>query len=110
MRSYIIEDLRKEDIERIKQRLDAMELGGLMDDLHWFPLPPALLNPEQQEHKECGPHCMALEVGDTWLKLELLVRARNILRCSCVSYATSEQRAHMMDYLDTLLKELDISV
>ena len=110
MRCYLIEDLREDDIKRLKTRLEEMELSGLMDDLHWFPLPPALLTPEQQEHKDCGPHCMALEVGETWIKLELLVRARNILRCSCVGYATAEQRAHMMDYLDTLLKELDISV
>jgi len=38
------------------------------------------------------------------------VRAQGKLRCSCVAYATPEQRAHIMDYMDNLLRELDITV
>ena len=53
---------------------------------------------------------MALETGRDWVRLEFLVRARQILRCSCVAYATKEQCDYMMDYLDTTLKEWDIPV
>ena len=44
------------------------------------------------------------------LKLELLVRARGKIRCSCVSYATPAQREYIVDYLDAFIKEHDIAV
>jgi hypothetical protein len=44
------------------------------------------------------------------LRLELLVRARNKIRCSCVSYADSAQRKHMIEYLDQFIEELEVSV
>jgi hypothetical protein len=53
---------------------------------------------------------MALEVLEDGLKLELLVRARNKMRCSCVCYATTDQRNHMLDYLDNFINDLEISL
>jgi len=111
MRSYLIDEIAKADVKKAAAHLEAMELAGGLDGIFWLPLPQELLTEEQKEHaEECGPHCMALECDADWIKLELLVRARNKLRCSCVAYATPAQRAHAMDYLDNMLKELDISV
>lgn len=111
MRTYHIEDLRREDVERLRRALDARGLVSGMDGLYWFTLPPDLLTPEQREHApRCGPHVLSLEVLDNALSLELLVRARGILRCSCIAYADQSQRAWGMDTLDTLLRELDIPV
>jgi hypothetical protein len=112
MRTYLIEDLRPEQLEQVCQRLAALGLSGPLDGIYYLPLALALLTDEQREHhKECGPYIFVLEIlGESSLKLELLVRAQGKLRCSCVMYATAEQRAHIMDYLDEFLREMDISV
>lgn len=110
MRLYVIEDIIPEHMERIKNALNERGIESSLEDLYWLPTPKELLGAEQLEHPDCGPHQMALELGPSWLKLELLVRARAIIRCSCISYASPALRAHMMDWLDQLLRELDIPV
>lgn len=111
MRLYLLEDFTGEQIKTISDRLNDMELGGAMDGIYWLPCPQELLSDVQKEHAdECGPHCMALEIDGTSLRMELLVRARNKLRCECVSYASEELRAHMIKYIDDMLTELDIYV
>lgn len=118
MRSYLIEDLAEDDINKIGDALTELQLRGPLDGIYYLPLPKELLQPEQEEHlDECGPFFMALELiegasemSECQVKLELLVRARNKIRCSCVSYATAPQRKHMIEYLDQFIEELEISV
>jgi hypothetical protein len=111
MRIYSVEDLEPDQIQRVEHNLQSKGLAGSLDGIYWLPLPESLLSSEQEEHTEkCGPHCMALESGDGWLRMELLVRSRANLRCSCIAYATPGQREHMIEYLDSLLRELDIPV
>ena len=109
MRAYVIDDLTFEDSARIRKHLDAMELGSGMDGLYWLPVPLAMLNEVQVEHQDaCGPFCMALETTEGAIRLELLVRARNMLRCACVGYASTDLERHMIDYVDNMLRELGI--
>jgi hypothetical protein len=110
MRLYVFEDLTAEDLKKIKDHLDAMELSGSMPGIYWLPLPKAMLSDVQLEHTDCAPHCMALEIAGDSLRLELLVRARNKLRCECVAYPSPELRAHMLQYMDDMLLELGIYV
>jgi hypothetical protein len=112
MRTYLLEDFLPEQLVTVCKRLAEMDLSGSLDGIYYLPLPLDLLTEEQREHHaECGPYIFVLEVvGETSLKLELLVRAQGKLRCSCVAYATPKQREHIMDYMDNLLRELDITV
>jgi len=111
MRLYLLEDLTRENISAITERLNEMELAGSMDGIYWLPCPTELLSETQKEHAdECGPHCMAVEIESTTVRMELLVRARNKLRCDCVSYASPELRAYMIKYVDNMLVELNIYV
>lgn len=111
MRLYVIEDLTAEHITAIREHLNSMELAaGSMPDLFWLPLPHHMLNDVQKEHEQCGPHCLALELSGDALRMELLVRARGILRCDCVSYASDELRIHMIQYVDDMLTGLGIYV
>jgi len=112
MRTYLVEDFLPEQLERVCQRLAGLGLSGSLDGIYYLPVPLDLLSEEQRaHHAECGPYIFVLEVvGETSLKLELLVRAQGKLRCSCVAYATPEQRAYIMDHMDTFLREMDISV
>jgi hypothetical protein len=87
-----------------------MELSAGMEDLYWLPVPKNLLTPIQKQHEhECGPYVLALEILDEALRLELLVRARNKLRCDCVAYAEQKLVNHMILYLHALLDELQIT-
>lgn len=111
MRTYRIEEMRPESLQRIKEALAAAGLTGAIDDIYYFPVPEAFLTGEQREHQgSCGPYIMAIETGPDWLKLELLVRARGRLRCSCLCYAAPELRNHAIDFLDGFIRELDIPV
>lgn len=116
MRCYLIEDLYPEQLETVAKTLADKGYSGGLDGIFYLPVPEDLLTDVQRQHAtECGPHLMALEAGlndagEGVLKLELLVRAQGKLRCECVSYATPAQRAHMQDFLDTLIRQLDISV
>ncbi|PIE69412.1 MAG: hypothetical protein CSA21_01900 [Deltaproteobacteria bacterium] len=111
MRSYQIDELTQEQMDTINARFAAKGFGCSLPNLFQIPLPDNLMGPEQIDHAtSCGPFYMAVETGKDWLRLEFLVRAREILRCSCVAYATKEQRDFMMEYIDTTLKEWDIPV
>ena len=111
MRAYLIDELAPEDVKRIADRLTQKGFAGSLEGIYYLPVPEALLSPEQQEHLgACGPYIMPVETGDDWVRLELLVRARSILRCSCVAYAHPALREHMIDTLDALIKDLDIAV
>ncbi|ABB38823.1 hypothetical protein Dde_2026 [Oleidesulfovibrio alaskensis G20] len=111
MKLYVIEDLQPEDISVITGRLKAMELEAGLEDLYWLPVPPEHLTPVQKEHlPRCGPYAMALEISGDALRMELLVRARNMLRCECIAYASPALQSHMTGYLDSLLSENGIAI
>ena len=110
MRNYCLDEFVPGELERLAERLDGMEFSAGMEALYWLPVPQELLTPLQKEHeRECGPHALALEILDEALRLELLVRARNRLRCDCVAYADQRLVHHMIRYLHDLLDELKIT-
>ncbi|WP_316900525.1 hypothetical protein [Pseudodesulfovibrio indicus] len=115
MRIYLIEDLADNDYKTICKAFDDLGVRGSLEGIWYLPLPEDLLQQEQKDHLgECGPYFMALEGVESpdqnSFRMELLVRARNRIRCSCVTYATPEQRKHMIEYLDQFIEELEISV
>lgn len=115
MRNYLIEDLVDEHFETITGHLGSKGYSGPIEDIFYLPVPGDLLTDEQKEHdEECGPHVLCLEairdLAGNKLKMELLVRGRNRIRCSCIAYCTPEQRNFMIDFLDAMLKDLDVPV
>jgi len=110
MRSYYVDEFVPGELERLAERLYSLELSAGMDDLYWLRVPNNLLTPIQAKHEgECGPYVLALEILDEALRLELLVRARNRLRCDCVAYAEQNLVSHMITYLHGMLDELKIT-
>lgn len=51
---------------------------------------------------------VALEVEETALRMELLIRAKNRLRCDCIAYADAGQTRALLASLHELLAELGI--
>lgn len=111
MRSYLIDEISADHMATIEKHLTEKGFKGALDHIYYIPFPLEMLNDEQQQHyDECGPYMLVLETGRNWLKLELLVRGRGKLRCSCISYCSPEQRQQMLDFLDNFIRELDIPV
>ncbi|BBD07631.1 hypothetical protein [Desulfovibrio ferrophilus] len=111
MRAYIVDELNTDDIERFQTHVASKTEAASMGGIYWLNLPEDLLSTEQAEHApECGPHAFGIEIGEESITLELLVRARGRMRCSCVTYADAAQRAWGMDTLDGMFEELDIPV
>jgi hypothetical protein len=110
MRSYYVDGFLPGELERLAEHLDKMGLAAGMEELYWLPVPKSLLAPLQKKHvRECGPYALSLEILDDALRLELLVRARNRLRCDCVAYAEPKLVDHMMGYVHGMLDELKIT-
>ncbi|WP_320169806.1 hypothetical protein [Maridesulfovibrio sp.] len=111
MRNYLLDEIYEQDVKKIADALTELDFKGPIEGIFYLPVPDDLLNEEQKEHMdECGPFFMALEVFETSIRVELLIRARNKIRCSCISYASDEQRNHMMNYLDQFITDLGVAV
>ncbi|WP_045215825.1 hypothetical protein [Desulfonatronovibrio magnus] len=111
MRSYLVEEINSQDMAKILDSISQKALKRPVEGLYWMMVPQDLLTDEQKAHAgQCGPHYMAVEVGDDWIKLELLVRCEKIIRCDCISYATNEQRETMINFIDQLIRNQDVRV
>ncbi len=110
MKQYLIDELRYEDFEQIKNYMDEhLEASG-MENLYWLPIEPELLSPMQAEHKDCHPLYFAVELRENSISCELLVRTRWRMKCDCIAYADRQQRSWLMDSLDAILEKLKISI
>jgi hypothetical protein len=109
MRSYFIQEIQPDKLQELAGELQQKGYQGPIDDIYWFQLPMEMLSPLQKEHfQDCGPYIVSLELGKGWLKLELLLRARNSFRCSCIGYADPRQRDYCIRLLEDILARLNI--
>lgn len=111
MRYYHIDEIDSKDMKKIEKKLgNTLQAGGI-PGVYYVPVPESMLTAEQKEHlSECGPYIMAIETEEDHLRMELLVRAQGRLRCKCLAYASPELRNHAIEYLDALIRDLDIAV
>lgn len=111
MRIYAIEDLYEEQVEKITNKLEEKGYSAGLEGTYFLPVPEELLDDEQKEHAHgCGPHVMGIEVEFDRIRLELLIRAKGRIRCSCVKYANPDQRLWAIEYIDKFIRDLDIPV
>lgn len=108
MRSLVMDELMRADVEKLAQHLGQTLIRAGMEGVYWLEMPPDLLSPEQMEHQQCGPHRVALVLEEESLRLELLVRAHDSLRCSCTGYASPAQRKFLLAYWDRLIEDLGL--
>ena len=111
MRQYLLDEIARNDLPRVREYLKERATASSLDDIWWVDLPEDLLSPEQFEHRECRPFRFAVEVGepqvgDSFVRFEMLIRSREKLRCTCIDYATRQQRDFILAYADRLVTDL----
>ena len=104
----MLDEIRSSDIPLIQDYLAEHAQTSGLQDIWWVDLPADLLSPEQFDHQDCQPFRFAIELGDNYLRIEFLIRSRNTLHCSCIDYATRQQRDFILAFTDRLVEKLDL--
>jgi hypothetical protein len=110
MKQYIVDELRYKDYEKIKLFLDENLGISEIEGIYWLPIEKEILTEEQASHDECLPLFFVLDLKPERISCELLVRTKNRIKCSCIAYANEKQRNWLIQYMDDMLSQLDISI
>jgi hypothetical protein len=108
MRQFLIDEISRRPMEEVEAYLKKKTVSSGMEEIFWLEIPEGLLSPIQEEHKTCGPHYLAIETGQDFVKFEFLVRCRKRLRCDCVQYATPAQETFLLNFAHTLIQAFDL--
>jgi hypothetical protein len=106
MRHYQLDEISRNDISRVSEYLNQHAAAAGLEGLWWVDLSEDLLSPEQFSHRDCRPFRFAVEVGDHFVRFEFLIRSLQTMRCSCIGYATRQQRDFILAFADRLVEEL----
>jgi hypothetical protein len=110
MKQYVIDELRPDDHHKVQHYLDEHYGPAEMGSIYWRPLTADVLTEIQQQHVDCQPFYVAIELRENQLALELLVRTKCQVRCACIGYADKYQRSWMMNLVDAIFKRLDVMI
>ncbi|MDR2457755.1 MAG: hypothetical protein LBD41_04670 [Clostridiales Family XIII bacterium] len=79
MRAIILDELRKEEIERIDNYLKNETTSSNIEGLYWLYLKNSELSENQKKlETQAGPYRISIEIGQNFVRFELLVRAEMI--------------------------------
>ncbi len=108
MRSYLIDEIIKSDLEKITDFLKENAVKSNVDQVFWLKIPHDLLNETQFQHSDCQPYAIAVELGPNWMRLEFLVRSLSNMRCTCPDYCTKQQRNYVINFAHKMIQKLGI--
>jgi hypothetical protein len=108
MKQYVIDELRPADYEKLGSYLNDAYGPASLGGIYWIPMDPGMLTDVQNEHSDCHPHYVAVELDHNRLACELLVRTKKRLRCRCIDYATGKQRTWLIELIDHIFNQLGI--
>ncbi|NVM57994.1 MAG: hypothetical protein HWN51_07740 [Desulfobacterales bacterium] len=108
MKQYRIDELRPQDYEKLKMHLDERFGSSQMEGLYWVPLDDDLLDEVQAAHTDCHPLYFGVELKQTAISFELLIRTRSRVRCDCIRYANAAQRESIVRLADAMFETLKI--
>jgi hypothetical protein len=107
MRILIIDELNLEEIHKAKEYLNKITIKGPIEDIFWYVLPDKILSEKQKELKnKYGPYKISIEIGKSFIKIELLVRAEMIQNIGG-GVVTKTQLLHLYELIDLMCKNLD---
>jgi len=102
----MLDEIARNDIPRVREYLNQHAVAASLDGIWWVDLQEDLLSPEQFSHQDCQPFRFAMELGDDFVRFELLIRSRETMRCACIGYATRQQRDFILAFADRLVEDL----
>jgi hypothetical protein len=108
MKQYVFDQLRESDYEQIHAFLAERGEKTVLEDVFRIELPKDLYTATQLEHVQCYPFYFAVNLNKKQVSFELLIRSLQLLRCSCIAYATREQRDYILHFADQMLEDLGI--
>ena len=108
MKQYVIDELRPDDLKKLKKYLDENFNSSDMDGVYWIPLDQKNLTGIQAEHTECQPFYFAIELNPDIMACELLIRTKSRVRCDCIGYATEKQLSWLIKFVDGIFDKLEI--
>ena len=108
MRQYLIDELRAEDNEKLKEYFEKNFKTSAMEGIYWIPLDDHILDITQKEHHDCKPFFFAVELSSNALGCELLIRSQQTIRCDCLAFANKAQRDWLIETIDSIFEKLGI--
>lgn len=105
MRQYLIDELSFLEQDNLAHCLKRSLKQSAVAGVYWLELPQNLLAPAQLAHPDCGPFYFSVILENNELRAEFLVRSSHNMHCSCIAWATAEQRQFVLDFIDKLLRE-----
>lgn len=109
MRQYVIDEISFLERDNLDSYLKRSLRAAAMEGVFFLAIPPDLLGPAQQDHADCAPFCSTVILERDAVRFELLIRSAATMHCSCIAYATPEQRRFIVDFADRMLAEEHIS-
>jgi hypothetical protein len=106
MRQYLLDEIARKDIPRVREYLNRHAQAAGLEDIWWVDLQEDLLSPDQFSHRDCQPFRFAVELGQNFVRFEFLIRSLQTMRCSCIGYATRQQRDFILAFADRLVEDL----
>lgn len=110
MRQFVLDELSFLEHDNLDNYLKRNVKPGPIEGVFWLELPRKLLALPQLNHPDCGPFYFSVLLEKTEIRIEFLVRSSRNIRCSCIDWATPEQRKFVLDFIDTMIKEEYIMV
>jgi hypothetical protein len=108
MKQYVIDELRPDDDQKIKNYLDDHFGPPDIGAIYWIPLDVSLYDKEQLTHTSCHPLYLVIHLEPSSLAAELLIRTRNWIRCDCIRYMNQDQLNWFISFVDSIFSRLDI--
>lgn len=110
MRQYVIDELRHDELKKIREYLDRKCDQSGLGNILWLNIPEDYLTDEQKSHESCAPHVTGIEFMEDAVSFEMLIRSRNKMRCSCIGYASNEQRNFILNLVDEMIRETGLKI
>lgn len=108
MKTYVIDELRYQDYEKLRDYLPGRFPGGGLSGIFHVPIEAEYLSREQSVHEACQPYYCAIELEEERISVEFLVRSSQRMRCACIGYADERTRAWLMGLIDSIFDDLGI--
>ncbi|MDW7771279.1 MAG: hypothetical protein SCH71_00150 [Desulfobulbaceae bacterium] len=105
MRQYFIDEISFLERDNIESYLKRTLKQGPIEGVYWLEMPDDLLGPAQKGHEKCRPFYCSVVLEEATLRVEFLIRSSDNMHCSCIAWATADQREFILDFVDRMLAE-----